>query len=105
MLQISKKIYPIAVLLNSNFSFAWKSRRFACFSEHLIFMHTSFVHQFKGINKFNMAAARRSETRKLRTDKNGAQFSSQFIQVVYIIYVISSSGLNYGNNSSNTLLI
>lgn len=44
-------------------------------------------------NQFNMAAARRSEARKLRKDKEGDQLSSQFIQVVYFILVISPSGL------------
>lgn len=45
-------------------------------------MHTSFLHQFEGKNKFNMAAARHSETRKLRRDKEGTHFSSQLRQVV-----------------------
>ena len=40
-----------------------------------------------------MAAARRSESRKLKKDSEGAQFSSQFIQVVYVVLVISLEGL------------
>ena len=40
-----------------------------------------------------MAAARRSESRKLKKVSEGAQFSSQFIQVVYVVLVISLEGL------------
>lgn len=57
-------------------------------------MHTSFLHQFEGKNKFNMAAARHSETRKLRRDKEGTHFSSQLRQVVWFIFDILSSRLN-----------
>lgn len=44
-------------------------------------------------NRFNMAAARRSQSRKLKKDSDGTQFSSQFIQVVYVVLVISLMGL------------
>lgn len=50
-----------------------------------------------------MAAARRSETRQPQKDKEGAQFSSQFIQVIYLVLVISPSGFNIGYYSSSAL--
>ena len=70
---------------------------------YLIFMHTSFLHQFTGTDKFNMAAARRSEPRKLQKDREGAQFRSQFIQVVYVVLVILPSGFNCGYHSYSAL--
>ena len=48
---------------------------------YIIYIHTSFLHQFEGINKSNMAATKRSETRMLRKDTESGQNSPRFIQV------------------------
>ena len=80
---------------------AFPSSSFAVSHFHAYIRH--FSTSFTETNKFNMAAARRSESRKLQKDREGAQLSSQFIQVVYLVLVIPSSGFNSGYHSSSAL--
>lgn len=89
---------PLSVVINSSFSLdrSWnpgglRLQQFFCRVSFSCIRH--FSTSFTGTNRFNMAAARRSESRKLKKDSEGAQFSSQFIQVVYVVLVISLEGL------------
>ena len=78
---------------------AFPSSSFATFCRISFSCIRHFSTSFIGTNKFNMAAARRSESRKLQKDREGVQFRSQFIQVVYVVLVISPSRFNCGYHS------